>query len=99
MDIFDILCRQVEFAKKDENLSKHTTMGIGGSCRLLVEPFSCDEINKTIDFYITVIRSVNSSNKYTVLRMNFGSTLNIEYSCKTRITHRNRKHHYKKYRP
>lgn len=50
MDIFDILCRQVKFAKKDENLSKHTTMGIGGSCRLLVEPFSCDEIYKTIDF-------------------------------------------------
>ena len=34
MDFFDILSKQVQFAKKDENMSNHTTIGIGGKCGL-----------------------------------------------------------------
>ena len=50
MDFFDILCNKVKLAKKDEELSKHTTIGIGGKCKTMVDVCSVDEICKTIDF-------------------------------------------------
>ena len=50
MDFLNILSRQVGFAQKEVLLSPHTTFGIGGRCRLFVQPCSCDEICKTVDF-------------------------------------------------
>ena len=50
MDCLNILSKELICTKPNEYLSKHTTIGIGGKCRLLVLPHTQKEICKTIDF-------------------------------------------------
>ena len=50
MKKLNILTKQLLCTKQNEQMSKHTTIGIGGPCRLMVFPCDENEIYKTIDF-------------------------------------------------